>query len=87
MNDKFEKLISRFKTNHRDLKVTAVIDYDEKYLVIEALAHGGEKDYNDPLYAIDKNSGRESNFSPAFDFDKFFEAAENRMIFSETNGD
>ena len=82
MNPKYQKLIDTFKSSHVNLTVTTIIDYDNKYLVVEAVEDINKKDYNDPLYAIEKKTGIVTHFSPAFDFDKFFEATENRLLYS-----
>lgn len=82
MNSKYQKLIDSFRTSHNNLTITTVIDYDNKYLVVEALEDTDKKDYNDPLYAIEKRTGKVTHFSPAFDFDKFFEATEKRLLYS-----
>lgn len=85
-NTKYEKLINGFKNHYKNLIVTSVIDYDDKYIIIEALENTNKKDYNDPYYAVEKKSGDVTHFSPAFDIDKFFDAVENRMIFSSNGG-
>lgn len=82
MNPKYQKLIDTFKSSHVNLTVTTIIDYDNKYLVVEAVENINKKDYNDPLYAIEKRTGKVTHFSPAFDFDKFFEATEKRLLYS-----
>lgn len=82
MNERYEKLIDKFKASHKNLIITTIIDYDNKYLVVEAVEDINVKDYNDPLFAIEKRTGKVSHFSPAFDFEKFFDATENRLLFS-----
>lgn len=82
MNPKYQKLIDVFKSSYANLTVTTIIDYDNKYLVVEAVEDINKKDYNDPLYAIEKRTGKVTHFSPAFDFDKFFEATEKRLLYS-----
>lgn len=82
MIESYKKLVDAFKKNNRSLQVTTVIDYDDKYLLIEAVEDTTQRDYNDPLYAVEKKTGKVSHFSPAFDFEKFFDALENRIIYS-----
>lgn len=82
MIDKYKKLVDAFRKANRNLQITTILDYDDTYLIIEAVKNTTTVDYNDPLYAINKDTGKITNFSPAFDFDKYFDALENRVIYS-----
>lgn len=75
------EIIKNFNKNFPELKVTKIIDYDENTYVIEAIKDFNSIDYNDPYYSYDKKNKKIDNFSPAFNIDKFMDAAENRTVY------
>lgn len=74
--------IDTFKRRFPKLVVTRCVDYNERYFVIEAVENPNVPNYNSPYYGIDKISGKITSFIPTLDLDAFFEAVENRTIFS-----
>lgn len=76
------RVIKHFNKSFPDLTVTRVIDYDRKHYVVEALRDINSADYNCPYYGVDKNSGKITSFIPTLDLDAFFDAAENRTLYS-----
>lgn len=76
-----EQLISMFNALHKDLTVTAIIDYTRDLYVVEAVRSTSEPDYSDPYYVIEKKTGRTSTFYPMTDLDNFIRAAETRTIY------
>ena len=72
--------VSKLKKKHPDLDVKSGYDYNNQYYLFLAMEHGVEEDYNDPYYVVNKNDGSVSYYSPAGDYDAFFNATENREI-------
>jgi len=68
------------KKAYPKLTVTMVLDYDDKHFVVEAVESTKETDYNAPYYGVEKSSGKVTCFTPAEDFDKFFDALDNREV-------
>ena len=64
------------------LIILKIIDYDKDCYVIEAVESLDAPNYNSPYYAILKESGKVTSFVPTLDLDAFFEAMENRTLFS-----
>lgn len=75
-----EDLKKEFKKKGRI--VTLVVDYDERFIVVEAVKSLTEVSYDDPYYIIEKKTGKTAPFSIAADPKKFFKAAETRTLFS-----
>lgn len=76
--------MNAFKKAHPDLEITACYDYDNRYFLFEAPDKSIDKDYNDPYYAVDKNSGKVFYYSPAGDYDKFFDALDREIDISSS---
>jgi hypothetical protein len=66
-----EKIKSLFK-----VPVYTIIDYDDKYYLVEA----GPKNHTE-MYGIDKNTFKKSSYSIGMDIDNFYDALENRTIY------
>ena len=79
---KFTEAIKVFKREFPELTITRVLDYDRKHFVIEAVKDLDIADYNCPYYGLDKHSGEITSFIPTFDLDEFFDAIENRTVYS-----
>lgn len=79
---KFTEAIKVFKREFPELTITRVLDYDKKHFVIEAVKDLEIADYNCPYYGLDKHSGEITSFIPTFDLDEFFDAIENRTVYS-----
>lgn len=78
----FEDAIKRFKSQFPELIVLRCIDYDDKHFVIEAVENLDITDYNDPYYGVDKDTGEVTGFIPSLDLDAFFDAVEERTVFT-----
>ena len=78
----FNDAIVNFTSKFPELTVTLVIDYDKDHFVIEALKNIGVADYNSPYYGVDKRNGNVTSFIPQLDLDAFFEAVDNRTVYS-----
>lgn len=76
------KIVAGFESANRNLTVTTVLDYDNKSFLVEAMEDPNKPDMNDPWYRVDKKTGKTNPFSPMFEMDKFFDAAENRRVYS-----
>lgn len=75
-----KEALACFKKKHPDLVFKQMLDYDERYYVIEALPPGEKTSFNDPYYGVEKATGVVSYYSPGGEFEKFFDALENRRI-------
>lgn len=78
----YKEAIKIFKTEFPDLTVTKCIDYDDEHFVIEAVKDLKQSDYNSPYYAVGKADKQITGFIPSFDLDAFFDAIENRTVYS-----
>lgn len=61
-----------FKKAHPDLAIEKIFNWDDNHYVIVAMPNDG-KDYLDPYYGLDKNSGVITTFSPGSDLEKFLD--------------
>jgi hypothetical protein len=71
-----------FNAKFPNLTITRCVDYDQFHFVIEAVENVNVANYNDPYYSVDKRSGKITSFIPTLDLDAFFEAVENRTVYS-----
>lgn len=78
----FNQAIAAFIKRFSNLTVLKCIDYDDSYYVLEAVEDPDITDYNLPYYAVDKNNGKVTSFIPTLDLDAFFDALENRTVYS-----
>lgn len=78
----YEKAINIFEKEFPKLTILKCVDYDEEHYVIEAVEDVDATDYNSPYYGVDKKTGKVTSFIPSMDLDAFFEAVENRTVFS-----
>lgn len=78
----FKQAIKIFEERFPKIKVLKCIDYDNNHYILEAVENPDIVDYNLPYYAIDKVSGKITSFIPTFDLDSFFNAVENRTLYS-----
>ena len=76
------KFIAAFESANKNLTVTTVVDYDNNSFLVEAMEDLDNPDKNDPWYRVNKKTGKTTPFSPMFEMDKFFDAIENRRVYS-----
>lgn len=69
-----------FKKAHPDLTVVEAALYDNKYYMFVALKDPNVPEFNDPYYAIDKNTGELYNFTPTRNLEKFYKAFREHPI-------
>ena len=55
----------------------------ELYEVKAQLEDANEKNYNDPFYKVNIKTQKVTNYLPMTDFDRFFEATENGIIYKK----
>ena len=77
-----DEIKTYFESKFSNLTITRIIDYNDLYYVIEAVEDINEVDYNDPYYMVEKETKEILPYTPAFDIDYFFEALENRTVYS-----
>lgn len=77
-----QQAMNTFKKHFPKLTITKCVDYDKRHYVIEAVENINVTDYNSPYYAVHKISGKITSFSPSFDLDAFFDAIDNRTVYS-----
>lgn len=82
MNKNAQNAINLFKKNNPGLTVTTVLDYDNRYFVVEAMKDPNKKAMDGTLYSVEKTTGATAAYSPVMDLKKFRDASINRMIFS-----
>lgn len=73
-----EKVLNTVKHYDFKLVVLSISETDDKYIV-EAVYDPNAKNYNDPFYAVDKDSGRIYPWNPIRDRKGFLNA---RRIYS-----
>lgn len=78
----YQEAITVFNVQFPKLTVLKCIDYDKRHFVLEAVESSDDVDHNDPYFAVDKRTGKVTGFIPAFDLDAFFDAIENRTVYS-----
>lgn len=66
----------KFQNSHKNLDIKYVLDLPPKYYMFCAIEKGLKTDVNDPYYAMDKNTEKIYNYSPADDLDNFDKARE-----------
>lgn len=72
--------LSKLSAFDNELEVNSAYDYDDDWFLFEALKKGVEVDYDAPFYAVNKADGRVTAFTPAEDFDAFFDCIDNRKL-------
>lgn len=72
--------ITKVRKKEPKLTITGMADYSSKYYLISAAEDISKPDYSGNYYAVDKNNGSVSYYTPGADFDKFFDAINNRQI-------
>lgn len=78
----YKQVIVIFTKRFPKLTVLKCIDYADDYYVLEAVENPDAVDYNLPYYAVNKESGMITSFAPTLDLDAFFDAVENRTVYS-----
>lgn len=78
----YKQAIFEFAKQFPKLKVLRCIDYSNDHYIMEAVEATDVTDYNSPFYAVNKNSGEVTTFIPTLDLDAFFDAVENRTVYS-----
>ena len=71
-----------FTKRFPELTVLRCVDYADDFYVLEAVEDQDAIDYNSPYYALSKTDGRIMSFAPNLDLDAFFDAVENRTVYS-----
>ena len=72
-----KQAVTNFKRKYPSQQVTAIIDYDSHWWIVEA-PENGELDYNLPYYGVNKQNGAIKTFTPMEDIEKFTNALRNR---------
>ena len=80
MND-VKKVIEAFKKEFPKRTVEAIIDFDKTNYVVCATSM--KEDFNNPYFTYNKNTGKIGGFSITANFDKFWDAADNRTIYEK----
>lgn len=70
-----------------DLIIFLVADYDEKHYLIGAIDDVKNIDRSlNAFYLLSKGDASSRAYSPNEDFDKFFDAYDNKVLFYDRNG-
>ena len=67
-------------SNLQDRSPVAIFDYDKSRYIVSAPLKGNVTDYNGCFFSVNKNSGSLKPFAPGEDYDKFFDAIDNKQI-------
>lgn len=59
---------------------SAVFDYDRENYIVAAPLRGVPRDFDGAFFSVNKVSGKVSVFFPGEDYDKFFDAIDNRLL-------
>lgn len=78
----FNQAMTIFKNHFPKLTILKCVDYSNTHYVLEAVENPEITSYNSPYYAVDKNNGNVTSFIPTLDLDAFFDAVENRTVYS-----
>ncbi len=68
-----------FKKEFPKRKIVQIIDFSDKYYVVCATSFA--EDYNNPYFTLDKTNNEIGGFSITDNFDKFWDAVDNRTIY------
>lgn len=75
-----EIIIAIFKKLLPELTVTLVANFNDDYLLIEAVQNPNEPDYNDPYYLLSKKKPEVAPYLPALDMDRFHKAITDKVL-------
>ena len=75
-----KEAFDRLAKSDPELDIKSAYDYDDNWFLFEALQKGVEVDYDAPFYAVNKADGRVAAFTPAEDFEAFFDCIHNRKL-------
>lgn len=74
-----KEIISIFKKEFPKRNVVQIIDFDDNRYVVCATSM--KEDYNNPYFSLDKKTSEIGGFSVTENFDKFWDAVDNRTIY------
>lgn len=66
------------KKKYPNRNPTAIFDYDDSLFIVAAPLD--RADFNGSFFSVNKTSGAVNVFAPGEDYDKFFDAIDNRAI-------
>lgn len=80
----FKEAMDRVLSGHKDCKVTMVLEFSDKFIVsIEPKDWNPEEILLDPFFAVDKKSGKVSEWTPIMDPDGFKKALKDGVVYKE----
>lgn len=74
-----QQAITNLNRKYPKRKVTAAIDYDKYWWILEA-PEEGKPDLDAPYYAVNKQTGDIKTYSPMADLDKFSEVYPDKLV-------
>lgn len=74
-----KKIIDAFKKEFKNRTVQQIVDYDSNSYVVCATEM--DEDLNNPYFTYNKTSGEIGGFSITANFDKFWDAVDNRTVY------
>lgn len=80
IGDKYQSYIDAFKKKFPNHIIGNVLDYDDNYILIEAVEDLKKPVGYDTWHAIDKNTKEIVNYVPSYELDLFFDALDNRRV-------
>lgn len=72
-------IISAFKKQYPERKVTKIFDYDDNIYLVEAVL--AENDHNNPYFGFLKKANKIIGYSPISDLKKFNEIMKTKPLF------
>lgn len=80
----FKEAMDRVLSGHKDCKVTMVLEFSDKFIVsIEPKDWNPEEILLDPFFAVDKKSGKVSEWNPIMDPEGFKKALKDGVVYKE----
>ena len=75
-----KEAIERVSKAYPERRPTGIFDYDEAHYIVSAQTKNVKRDRNGTFFGVDKNTGDVTGFAPGSDYDKFFDAIDNKGI-------
>lgn len=65
---------------YKNRQPAAIFDYDRSKYIVAAPLKNVQKDFNGGFFSVNKSDGKIEPFGPGEDYDKFFDAIDNKQI-------
>lgn len=72
-----------FTEYYPNLMIVAIYRLSKSEYVVEALEDVNVKNYNDPFYKVNINTGRVTGYLPILELDRFMKAVEKNRVYKK----